>query len=154
MHAYVLSHSAQSLSLVQLLQSHGLYPARLHCSWDQKYWSGLPFPPPGYLPNLGIKPVSPMSSVLHGNSLALSHQWSHLAHSHVISQQFRGAHWYFKIPETCTIILSPSHISAPLGKSITAQEYRIKENIKRLYCKKLEAYSLVRILNCVIFYLP
>ena len=70
MHAYVLSHSAQSLSLVQLLQSHGLYPARLHCSWDQKYWSGLPFPPPGYLPNLGIKPVSPMSSVLHGNSFS------------------------------------------------------------------------------------
>ena len=25
----------------------------------QEYWSGLPFPPPGYLPNPGIKPVSP-----------------------------------------------------------------------------------------------
>ena len=24
-----------------------------------EYWSGLPFPPPGYLPNLGIKPMSP-----------------------------------------------------------------------------------------------
>ena len=24
-----------------------------------KYWSGLPFPPPGDLPNPGIKPVSP-----------------------------------------------------------------------------------------------
>ena len=25
----------------------------------QAYWSGLPFPPPGYLPNLGIEPASP-----------------------------------------------------------------------------------------------
>ena len=24
-----------------------------------EYWSGLPFPPPGYLPNPGIKPGSP-----------------------------------------------------------------------------------------------
>ena len=29
--------------------------------WDfpkQEYWSGLPFPPPGDLPNPGMKPVS------------------------------------------------------------------------------------------------
>ena len=25
----------------------------------QKYWSGLPFPFPGYLPDPGIEPVSP-----------------------------------------------------------------------------------------------
>ena len=25
----------------------------------QEYWSGLPFPSPGYLPNSGIKPGSP-----------------------------------------------------------------------------------------------
>ena len=25
----------------------------------QEYWSGLPFPPPGNLPDPGIKPVSP-----------------------------------------------------------------------------------------------
>ena len=25
----------------------------------QEYWSGLPFPPPGYLPDSGIKPTSP-----------------------------------------------------------------------------------------------
>ena len=25
----------------------------------QEYWSGLPFPSPGHLPNLGIKSVSP-----------------------------------------------------------------------------------------------
>ena len=32
----------------------------------QKYWSGLPFLPPGDLPNLGIKPLSPLSPELAG----------------------------------------------------------------------------------------
>ena len=32
----------------------------------QEYWSGLPFPSPGYLPNLGIKPASPASPALAG----------------------------------------------------------------------------------------
>ena len=32
----------------------------------QEYWSGLPFPPPGDLPNPGIKPEFPMSPALAG----------------------------------------------------------------------------------------
>ena len=32
----------------------------------QEYWSGLPFPPPGDLPNLGIEPASPMAPELAG----------------------------------------------------------------------------------------
>ena len=32
----------------------------------QKYWSGLPFPPPRDLPDLGIKPVSLASPALAG----------------------------------------------------------------------------------------
>ena len=30
----------------------------------QEYWSGLPFPSPGHLPNPGIEPTSPLSSAL------------------------------------------------------------------------------------------
>ena len=30
---------------------------------SQEYWSGLPFPPPGDLPNAGIKPASPVALV-------------------------------------------------------------------------------------------
>ena len=37
----------------------------------QEYWSGLPFPPPGGLPDPRIEPVSPALQV---NSLLLSHQ--------------------------------------------------------------------------------
>ena len=32
----------------------------------QEYWSGLPFPTPGDLPNLGIKPASLASPALAG----------------------------------------------------------------------------------------
>ena len=54
----VLSHSAGPSSV----SSCGLYPARLLCPWGfsrHEYWSGLPRPPPGDLPNPGIKPRSP-----------------------------------------------------------------------------------------------
>ena len=41
----------------------------------QEYWSGLPFPPPGDLPNPGIKPMSP---AYQANSLPLSHCSAHV----------------------------------------------------------------------------
>ena len=44
------------------LQPHGHWPTRLLCPWRfsrQEYWSRLPCPPPGDLPNPGIKPRSP-----------------------------------------------------------------------------------------------
>ena len=40
----------------------------------QEYWSWLPCPPPGDLPNPGIEPIaSPVSSALQADSLPLSH---------------------------------------------------------------------------------
>ena len=54
----MLSRSVVSDSL----RPHGLQPARLLCPWGfsrQEYWSGLPCPPPGDLPNPGIEPRSP-----------------------------------------------------------------------------------------------
>ena len=54
----VLSRSVMSDSL----QPHGLQPIRLLCPWGfsrQEYWSGLPCPLPGDLPNPGIEPRSP-----------------------------------------------------------------------------------------------
>ena len=44
------------------LQPRGRQPARLLCLEDfsrQEYWSGLPFPSPGDLPDSGIEPGSP-----------------------------------------------------------------------------------------------
>ena len=54
----VLSHSVVSNSL----QPYGLQPARLLCPWGfskQEYWSELPFPSPGNLPDPGIEHASP-----------------------------------------------------------------------------------------------
>ena len=38
----------------------------------QEYWSGLPFPSPGYLPDPGIKPASLMSPALAGGFFTTS----------------------------------------------------------------------------------
>ena len=43
------------------LQLHGLQPAGLLCPWGfsrQEYWRGLPYFPPGDLPNPAIQPRS------------------------------------------------------------------------------------------------
>ena len=54
----VLSRSVVSNSL----HPHGLQPARHLCPWGfsrQEYWSGLPCPPAGDLPNPAIEPRLP-----------------------------------------------------------------------------------------------
>ena len=42
----------------------------------QEYCIELPCPPPGDLPDPGIKPVSPVTPALQADSLLLSHQGS------------------------------------------------------------------------------
>ena len=39
----------------------------------EEYWRGLPFPPPGDLPDPGIKPASPEFPALQADSLQLNH---------------------------------------------------------------------------------
>ena len=39
---------------------------------NQEYWSGLLFPSPGHLPDAGVKPMSPASPALAGDSLPLA----------------------------------------------------------------------------------
>ena len=41
----------------------------------QVYWSGLPFPPPGDLPNLDIEPESLMSTALVGRFFTSRATW-------------------------------------------------------------------------------
>ena len=56
----------QSLSYVQLFCNPMDYspPAKLPMGFHrQKYWSGLPFPSPGNLPDPGIEPKSPALQV-------------------------------------------------------------------------------------------
>ena len=64
---------AQSLSHVRLFETLWTvaHQAPLFMGFSrQEYWSGLPFPPPGDLPDSGIEPTSPALQV---DSLPLSH---------------------------------------------------------------------------------
>ena len=47
----------------------------VHGILQQEYWSGLPCPPPGDLPDPGIKPASLMSPALAGKFFATSALW-------------------------------------------------------------------------------
>ena len=70
----VISHSVLSYSPFLGTAAH---QAPLSMGFfRQEYWTGLPFPPPGDLPDPGIKPVSPIAPALQADSLPTkpSHQ--------------------------------------------------------------------------------
>ena len=48
----------------------------------QEYWGGLPFPPPGDLPNPRIKPTIPGSPALAGGFFTTSATWEALLFTH------------------------------------------------------------------------
>ena len=60
---------AQSLSRVQLFATLWTLACQSPLSMEfsrQEYWSGLPFPPPGDLPDPGTEPMSLVSPALAG----------------------------------------------------------------------------------------
>ena len=60
---YIKQIMSLCLVVSNSLRPYGLQPARVLCLWGlsrQEYWSGLPCPPPGDLPNPGIKSTSPV----------------------------------------------------------------------------------------------
>ena len=62
-----MTFSAQLLSCVQLFATPWTVACQALLSMEffrQKYWCGLPVPPPGDLPNTGIKPASFVFPVL------------------------------------------------------------------------------------------
>ena len=61
-HIFMDGWMVYSLSRVRLLRPHGLVACQAPLSMGfsrQEYWSGLPFPSPGDLPDPGIKLGSP-----------------------------------------------------------------------------------------------
>ena len=61
----------------------------------QEYWSGLPFPPLGDLPDPGIKSEFPVSPALQADSLPLSHQESPIAQLKKKKNQWKKLLFYF-----------------------------------------------------------
>ena len=75
LHAYMLScFSHVQLLVIPWTVAH---QAPLSMGFSrQEYWSGLPCPPPGDLPDPGTEPMSPVVPALQVDSLLLSHQGS------------------------------------------------------------------------------
>ena len=65
---------AKSLQLC-LLSPYGLLGSSVH--GILKAWSGLPCPPPGYLPNPGIEPTSLRYPALAGGFFTTSTTYKH-----------------------------------------------------------------------------
>ena len=85
----------------------------------QEYWSGLPFPSPGGIPDPGIKPMSPVSPAWAGGSLPLYHL---------------GSQWVCVLNGFSTPLLSAISLSKEkLGSSCTSYRLEMKG-------KELEAY--------------
>ena len=73
-----MTFSAQLLSCVQLFATPWTVACQALLSMEffrQKYWCGLPVPPPGDLPNTGIKPTSLASPALAGRFFISSTTW-------------------------------------------------------------------------------
>ena len=63
----------------------------------QEYWSGLPFLPPGDLPDPGIEPTSPASPAFQADSL--STEPSGKTRNHIIQCVLEGMRKCFKKPD-------------------------------------------------------
>ena len=117
----VPSHSIMSDSIISnSLQSHGLQPARLLWPWGfsrQEYWSGLPCPPPGDLPNPGIEPRSPPLWILYqlsyqGSPCIYKYTHTHtLIHIHTYVHRHTHTHTYIYailLLLSCFLVVSDS----------------------------------------------
>ena len=60
----------------------------------QEYWSGVPFPPPGNIPDTGIKPTSPVFPELAGRFFTIEPTVYHKKISHGLIR--RGHIWKFQ----------------------------------------------------------
>ena len=86
----------KSLQSQLTVQPYRLKPARHLCPWGfsrQESWSGLPCPPPGDLPKLGIEPRSP---ILQADSLLsepLGKPWASIISVHQV-QVFLCWYWF------------------------------------------------------------
>ena len=77
----------------------------------QEYWSGLPCPPPGDLPDSGIEPTFPASPELQVDSLPLSH-------GKAPYKQIAAAAAAAKSLELCPTLCDPTDGSPP-GPSVS-----------------------------------
>ena len=102
---------AKPFSRIRLLASlwTGAHQASLSLGFSQQeYWSGLPCPPPGDLPDPGIESASPLAPAWQADSLLLSHRVNPVTHCSV-------AHLFLTLcdPMDCSMPDLPVHHQLP-----------------------------------------
>ena len=97
----------------------GLWPARLLCPWAfsrQEYWSGLPGPPPGDLPDSGIKPTS-----LHQQAgRQVPYHWCHLESPSPVSRHINTGVRGLLFSDRYTVVLLENQSSKSIGPAISS----------------------------------
>ena len=68
---------------------------------QQEYWSGVPLPPPGDLPNPGIQPVSPTYPALAGRFFTTSATWEAQPESYLWNLASQDFNILSEWPWTC-----------------------------------------------------
>ena len=116
----MLSHFSHVLLFVTLWTVAHQAPLSMGSS-RQEYWSGLPCPPPGDIPNLGIEPMSLMSPALAGRFFTTSATWEAQNRRVPYSPSQRNSNLVWVFPEA-----DPRQESE--GKKYTRE---MKENIGR-----------------------
>ena len=99
-----------------------------------EYWSELPFPLPGDLPNLGIEPVSLTSPALAGGFFTTS------------------ATWEAPKPVGCTDLLPNVQTDSSSPDSFIHWEYSEQSLEKQETCKYLSAYNVPGTVQKLLFF--
>ena len=100
------------------LQSHltlGAHQAPLSMGFiSQEYWCGPPCPPPGDLPDPGIKPVSPAAPALQVDSLPLSQKdFQIFISSHNQFLEHETSMCCYALRSVCLTLCNPMDCSLP-----------------------------------------
>ena len=76
---------------------YSLPDSSVHGILQEEYWSGLPCPPPGDLPDPEIEPMSPVASALQVDSLPLSHQGSPYKHRITGKERSKCTKYFYQL---------------------------------------------------------
>ena len=104
---------------------------------SQEYWSGLPFPSPGDLPDPGVELGSP--ALAHGFSLPLRHQESPFVHFCCT---------FCSVSQLCPILCGPMDCSQ------ASLSFTMSCSLHKLMCIKSVMLSNHLILCCPLLLLP
>ena len=128
------------------LTPHGLQPCQAPLSMGfsrQEYWSGLPFPFPGNLPDSGIEPMSLVSPALAGGFFTTSTWENQDTQKHV------GIYTPHNNPKLKTVIYIQTDAlpPEPPGKSEVSEIYTHTHTYtkeKGIQCNTKDSYQIMR----------